>query len=93
MSEKFCDWIIDKFLPAIAIIILIISIGGFGVLCSILIGETKQNSKAKAVFYYCDESYYIDSYTIRDNEIIAINVRGEEMIFPKDRTVIKNKGE
>lgn len=93
MWKKFTDWFIEKFLPVIAMILLIFVVGLIGFLCYDLVDKAKQDSEAKAIFYCCDETYYIDSYTYRDDEIVAIDVRGREVIFPKDRTVIKNMEE
>lgn len=72
------------------IILLISVVAVIGFLSSSLIKEAKQNSEAKAVFYYCDKTYYIDSYVIKDDEVFAIDAQGKEIIFPRDRTVIKN---
>lgn len=83
----------EKFLPVVVMILLIFVIGLIGILCYSFIDETKQASETKSILYCCDETYYIDSYTIKDDEIFAVDVKGKEVILPKDRTVIKNKGE
>lgn len=97
MSKKFMDrfinWFMERFIPVVVMILTVFVIGLIGFLCYDVIDENRQNSKAKAVFYFCDTCYYIDSYTIKDDEIIAIDVQGESMIFPRDCTIIKNKGE
>ena len=93
MWKNFTDWFMEKFLPVITMILLIFAVGFIGILCYSFIDKTKQESEAKSVFYCCDETYYIDSYIIKDDEIFAIDVEGKEVILPKDRTVIKNKGE
>lgn len=91
MWKKFMDWFMEKFLSVVIVIMIIFVIGLIGALCCIVVNENKQDSEAKAVFYCYDKCYYIDSYLIKDDEIIAIDVQGESMTFPKDRTVIKNK--
>ena len=84
---------IEKFWPVVVMILLVFVIGLIGILCYNFIDETKQESEAAAILYCCDETYYIDSYTIKGDEIFAVDVKGIEIILPKDRTVIKNKGE
>lgn len=93
MWKNFMDWFVEKFLPVVMMILLIFVIWLIGILCYNTIVESKQESAAKSIFYCCDETYYIDSYTYSGDDIVAIDVEGKEVILPKDRTVIKNKGE
>ena len=93
MWKNFTDWLVEKFLPVVTMILLIFVLGLIGYLCYGKISEAKQNKEAKSIFYCCDETYYIDSYTIKGDDIFAIDVKGKEVILPKDRTVIENNGE
>ena len=86
-------YICEKKCWDLTLILLIFVVGLIGILCYNFIDETKQESEAAAILYCCDETCYIDSYTIKGDEIFAVDVKGIEIILPKDRTVIKNKGE
>lgn len=72
--------------------LILILVGLIGIICCNFIDETKQESEIKSIFYYRDETSYIDSYTIKGNEIFATGVEGKEVILPRDHAVIKNKG-
>ena len=86
-------YICEKKCWDLTLILLIFVVGLIGIMCCNFIDETKQESEAKSIFYCCDETYYIDSYPIKGDEIFATDVEGKEVVLPRDRAVIKNKGE
>ena len=41
------------------------------------------------IFHYDKDDYYIKSYELSGDQIVAVSVNGKEIIFPKNCTVIE----
>lgn len=87
------DFLMFKVLPVIAVILLIFVMILIGLLTCNYINTSKEREQAKAIFYRCNETYYIDTYHYSGDDIIAIDVNGHQVIFPKSDTVIEKRGE
>lgn len=91
--KKFIEFIIEiisliigvAFLVVLTITVLFL-IGG---LIYTVSNEVKMREQAEMIFHYDKDDYYIKSYELSGDQIVAVSVNGKEIIFPKNCTVIE----
>lgn len=87
--KKLGEFIIEVISPIIAVALMIIALFLIGLLFYIALNEAKMRGQAEMIFHYGKNNYYIESYEYSEDQIIAVGVNGEEIIFPKNGTVIE----
>lgn len=89
--KKITDFLMDIILPIIVVLLTIMALFFMGVLIWDLSDEARQREQAESIFHFNKDTYYIDSYEYSGDQIIARDVNGKEIIFPKGCTVIEDK--
>ena len=92
--KKFGDFIVETVFPIFAVILMITVLFLIGTLVYISSNEAKMKEQAKLIFHFNNSDYYIESYEYSEDQIIAVDVNGKKIIFPKNCTIIEDiKGE
>lgn len=89
--KKIIDFLVDIILPIIVVLLTIAVLFFIGILICVISDETKMREQAECIFHFNKDTYYIDSYEYSGDQIIARDVNGKEIIFPKGCTVIEDK--
>lgn len=89
--NKFTDFIVEIIFPIIAALLTMVALFFMAVLVCILLNNTKMIGRAESIFYFDSKTYYIDSYEYSGDQIIAVDVNGKRLFFPKNNTVIEDK--
>ena len=81
--------IVEKIMDVVVVILAMVLIA-FVVWFCIFIGTEAKNGKNAEYVAHCNRNiYYINHYEIHDDEILATDVEGKRIVFPKNNTVIE----
>lgn len=89
--KKIIDFLVDIIFPIIVVLLTIALLFFIGMIIFVASDEAKMREQAESIFYFDKNTYYIDSYEYSGDQIIARDVNGKEIIFPKGCTVIEDK--
>jgi hypothetical protein len=89
--KKIIDFLMDIIFPIIVVLLTIALLFFIGMIIFVASDESKMRECAESIFYFDKNTYYIDSYEYSGDQIIARDVNGKEIIFPKGCTVIEDK--
>lgn len=89
--KKIIDFLMDIIFPIIVVLLTIALLFFIGMIIFVASDEAKMREQAESIFHFNKDTYYIDSYEYSGDQIIAKDVNGKEIIFPKGCTVIEDK--